>query len=106
MVNEGLIALVAFTALTAFAFYKWWQRRRVRRVQSWVKEYLSVQYGELPDHLNINCSDDRLWPVLVAFENPRTGSRQSLQFTCAGPESSFSLLWDGEENGCLQTKEQ
>jgi len=97
MANVVLIALLVFSALAAFAVYKWWQRQRVLRVERWVKDFLSLRYGKLPDHLSINCSDDRLWPVLVAFENPRTGSRQSLQFTCAGPESSFSLLSDQEE---------
>lgn len=106
MGNEVMIVIVAVMALAALAFYKWWQRRRVLRVERWIKEYVSVQYGQLPDHLNINCSDDRLWPVLVTLENSRTGSRHSLQFACAGPESTFSLLSDREENACLQTKEQ
>ena len=92
-----LIAMVAFTAVAAFAVYRWWQRRRVLRVEQWIKEYLSVHYGALPDHVNINCSDDRLWPVLVAFESSRTGSRHSLRFACGGPESTFSLLSDSEE---------
>jgi hypothetical protein len=97
MTNVVLIALLVFSALAAFAVYKWCQRRRVLRVERWGKDFLSLRYGQLPDHPNINCSDDRLWPVLVAFENPRTGSRHNLQFTCAGPESSFALLSDQEE---------
>jgi len=101
MANEILIAMVAFMMLAAFTVYRWCQRRRVRRVETWVREYLSARYGELPDHLNINCSDDRRWPVLVDFKGSRIGSRRNLQFACGGPESTFSLLSDREENASL-----
>jgi hypothetical protein len=91
----GVAALV-FTALAAFAAYRWRQRRRVLRVKEWMKGYLLTRYGEVPDRLDINCSDDPLWPVLVAFDMPRTGVRHSLRFTCQGP-SSFSLLSEKED---------
>ena len=62
-----------------------------------MKDYVCVRYGELPHPLSINCSDDPLWPVFVAFDAPRTGSRHSLQFTCGGADSTFALLAEKEE---------
>jgi hypothetical protein len=91
----GVVALV-FTALAAFAVHRWRQRRRVLRVKEWVKSYLLTRYGEEPGHLDINCSDDPLWPVLVGFDLPRTGVRHSLRFSCHGP-SSLSLLSEKED---------
>jgi hypothetical protein len=91
------VAVLVVTALAAFAVYRWRQQRYVRQVKRWVEGYLSTRYGELPNHLNINCSDDRLWPVLVAFDHPRTGLRHSLQVACWGPQSTFSLLSEKEE---------
>jgi hypothetical protein len=90
------MAGLAITALAAFAVYRWRQRQRVRRVETWVKDYVSVHYGGPPDHLNINCSDDPLWPVFVGFNNPRTGVRHNLQFACPGPPATFSLLSEKE----------
>jgi hypothetical protein len=52
----------------------------------------------VPGRLTINCTDDRQWPVLVAFDDPRTGIRHNLQFDCAGSPSSYSLLTEEEEN--------
>jgi len=97
---EVLIGTAAgpVAALVAYAIYRWRQRRRVRRVERWVKEYLSGRYGELPIPLHINCSDDRLWPVLVAFDSPHTGARHRLQFACPGAGSFLSLLSDKEES--------
>ena len=69
----------------------------MRRVEKWVKEYLCVRYGQLPNPLSINCSDDQLWPVLVAFDTPRTGIRHSLQFTCGATHPTFVLLSEKEE---------
>ena len=90
------VAAVGLTAAAGFVVYRWRQQERIRRVEKWVKDYLCVRYGELPQRLRINCSDDALWPVLVAFDAPRTGSRHSLQFTCAGAESTFALLAEKE----------
>jgi hypothetical protein len=86
------MATLGLVALAAFAVYRRRQRHRVRRVEGWVKDYLCARYGELPNRLSINCSDDPLWPVLVAFDAPRTGIRHSLQFTCGATHSTFALL--------------
>src|SRR5690349_16410579 len=90
----GLVSVV-LAVVAAFAAYRWKQRTRARRVEEWVKGYLVTRYGRLPDRLNIICTDDALWPVLVAFERP--GARHSLQFSCAKDESSFFLLREKEE---------
>jgi hypothetical protein len=92
----GMAALAA-AALAALALYRWRARRRARRVEGWVRGHLSDRYGRVPDRLSIDCSDDRLWPVLVAFDHPRTGLRHSLQVACWGPQSTFSLLSEKEE---------
>jgi hypothetical protein len=91
------VAALGLTAAAVFVVYRWRQHERIRRVENWVKDYLRVRYGELPHPLSINCSDDPLWPVLVAFDTPRTGSRHSLQFTCGGADSTFALLAEKEE---------
>jgi hypothetical protein len=95
---EVLIGVAArvFTVLAAFAAYRWRQRRRVLRVKEWVKGYLLTRYGEVLDRLDINCSDDPPWSVLVSFDIPRTVVRHSLRFTCQG-QSSFSLLSEKED---------
>ncbi len=90
------MAALGLAAIAACAIYRWRQRKRVRRIKRWVKDYLSVRYGALPNSLSINCSDDLLWPVFVAFDAPRTGIRHSLQFTCARAHSSFALLSEHE----------
>ncbi len=84
-------------AVLAFAAYAWWRRQRVHRVEARVKRYLCDRYGALPDRLNINCSDDSLWPVLVTFNAPLTGSRHSLQFTGTEKHSAFVLLSEREK---------
>jgi hypothetical protein len=91
------VATLALVALVAFALYRRRQRHRVRRVEGWVKDYLCARYGELPTRLSINCSDDHLWPVLVAFNAPRTGIRHRLQFTCGATHSTFELSAEKEE---------
>ena len=94
------VAAGSVAGVVAFALYRWRQRRRVRRVERWVGEYLSARYGELPSPLHINCSDDRLWPVLVDFGNRATGMRHRMRFDCPGSGASLSLLqgdWDKSE---------
>ncbi len=91
------IAAGVVAGIVIFALYRWQQRRRVRRVEKWVKGWLSTRYGELPSPLHIDCSDDRLWPVLVDFDTPGTGIRHRLQFACPGPGSALSLISDIEE---------
>jgi hypothetical protein len=86
------VAAGSVAGLVAFALYRWRQRRRVRRVERWVGEYLSARYGELPSPLHVNCSDDRLWPVLVDFSNVATGMRHRMRFDCPGSGDSLSLL--------------
>jgi len=89
----GVTTLVVVT-LVVFALYRWQQRRRVCHVAVWVKEFLRKCYGALPNDVNIDCSDDQLWPVLVGFREPGTGTRRDLRFSCQGPESA----WFVEEN--------
>src|SRR5579885_1321177 len=86
------MAAVVIVGLVLFAINGWRQRRRVHRVEEWVKKYLSDRYGVLPSCLRIDCSDDRLWPVLVAFERPPDRSCHNLQFDCHGAATSYSLL--------------
>lgn len=88
----SVMAGLAISALIAIAIYRWAQRERVRRVGAWIEDYLSLNSNVVPLHLNINCSDDRSWPVLVEFDDARTGARHNLQFTCAGLPSSFRLV--------------
>lgn len=94
--DSNVAALIAMAGLAvvsaaAFAVYRWGQRGRVRRIKAWVGRYLSDRYGTLPSRLTINCSDDPLWPVLVGFDHPTSGMRHSLQFTCVGRPSAYSL---------------
>jgi len=91
------MAVVVITGLVAYAIYRWRQRRRVHCIEEWVKEYLSDRYGDLPAALRIDCSDDRLWPVLVDFTGLCPGVRHRLQFTCGGTRSTFALLSETEE---------
>lgn len=95
-VLTGMVVL-AVAAMAAFACYRWQQRRRVRGVKKWVEDYLTRREGGPPSRLHINCSEDRLWPVLVSFDNPRNGTRHSLQFSCAGSSSTCSLLSEEKE---------
>jgi hypothetical protein len=88
---------LAVTALTAFAIYRWNRRARARGVRAWVEEFLATRYGERPDRLSVNCSDDELWPVLVAFDGPGTGTRHRLQFACGGRPPALTLLSEVED---------
>src|SRR5437879_3622257 len=96
---QGLIgaAVLVPALLAAFAVYRWRQRERGRQVDGRVKDFLSSRYGELPSDLNVNSSDDPLWPVLVSFHNPRTGIRHRLQFACPGPASTLFFLSEKED---------
>jgi hypothetical protein len=84
--------------VVACAVYRLRQRRRARRVETCVREYLSGRYGEVPARLRVNCSDDRLWPVLVDFSSPGTGARHRLRFDCPGAGSSLALLSEQVES--------
>ena len=91
MVVTGMVL-----ALAAFAVYRRRQHRRVERIKAWITTYLSARYGEPPVHLQINCSDDSLWPVLVAFERPKSGTRHSLRFSCSESQPTCSLVSETE----------
>jgi hypothetical protein len=90
-------AALALSALAAFAFYRWRMRERSRRVKEWVTNYLVGRHGSPLVGLHINCSDDPLWPVLASCDNPRTGARHSLRFSCPGAPSTFALASESEE---------
>jgi hypothetical protein len=90
-------AVIALAAVVVAVVYQWRQRSRVRLVECWVKNYLVTRFGELPNRLNINCSNDRLWPVVVAFGDIRNEIPHRLQFSCTGDPSTFSLVSDREE---------
>lgn len=88
--TAAIVALV-FAALAAFALYRWRQRRRACEVKRRVEEYLLARYGAVPPGVDVNCSNDPLWPVLVDFDHLRTGARHRLQFHCGPPASPLSL---------------
>jgi hypothetical protein len=91
--TASLLGMMAFAAvaLVGFIIYRWRQRDRVRRIRSWIANYLATRFGAPPNRLNINCSDDPLWPVLVGFDHPTTGFRHVLRFACAGSSSSWAV---------------
>jgi hypothetical protein len=91
------IAVLMLVSLAVFGVYQWLQIRRRRQVDTWVNDYLNDRYDEMPKDLHINCTNDRLWPVLVDFQAPKTGTRHNLQFNCPGSHSTFSLLSEKEE---------
>jgi hypothetical protein len=68
----GMTAAALVAVLAALA-YRRGRRRRALRVEASARKYLSGRYGALPKNLTVNCSDDALWPVLVAFDHPQTG---------------------------------
>ena len=86
------VGIVAVTALAGFASYRWQQRNRVRAVKLWVEKYLFVREGMPPLRLKINCSDDQLWPVLVSYDDTRTGNKHSMRFHCQGSQTEYALL--------------
>jgi hypothetical protein len=94
-----MVAAVAAVALAAFAFYRWRQMGRVRGVNEWIGAYLRDRFGSPLDRMSVNCSDDRLWPVLVGFDDPRTGLRHRLRFSCPGSAATLSLHSE-EEAAC------
>lgn len=96
---EMLLGIVAILvpAVVAIAVYRWRQRQRACHIAKEVKAFLLTRYGELPTNLNINCSDDRLWPVLVTFDRPGTDIRLLLQFAFPGHMSPASLLSEAEQ---------
>jgi len=94
LIGMAALAIIAMAAFVAFAS---WQKHRHQQIVKWVQSFLSVRYGALPGALHINCSNDRLWPVLVTFETPHTGIRHSMQFSCGGTESSYAIVSERDE---------
>jgi hypothetical protein len=89
----GFVGGAATAVVLAFAIYRAIQRERVRRVRAWVKDYLFLNHQcDSPAELNINCSDDQLWPVIVRFIDPQSGFRYCLQFMCSGTPSTFRMI--------------
>ena len=86
-----LVTTLAVGTALILLTYRMKQRNRVQGVAQRVREYLRQRYGTLPDELNVNCSDDARWPVLVSFVDPQSGHRQHLQFKCGASLSSFAL---------------
>jgi hypothetical protein len=92
-----LMAVMAVACLVAVALYKWNQQQRVHVVESWVKQFLFGRYGELPNHLRINCSNDLLWPVFAHFEIPQTAVPHIMQFDCGGARPDWRLLSERDD---------
>ena len=91
------MAVLAMLASAFVAVYRWRQRQRVRQVTVWIGNYLSTRYGKPPGGLTVNCSDDANWPVLASFDDPHNGARRSAQFACPGPQSTFALVSEKQE---------
>lgn len=89
----GILAI----GIVVFCAHLWLERRRTARIDFWIKDFLASRNGELLQNLHINCTDDRLWPVLATFDLPLAGTRHLLHFTCAGPQSKFSLASERKE---------
>ncbi len=92
------MAAAALLAVVAVAVYRQGRHRRARRVEASARAYLFDRYGQLPKNLTINCSDDTLWPVLVAFDHPKSGVRQRLQFGVRERDTSLALLSETADN--------
>jgi hypothetical protein len=92
------IAVAALVAVLALVAYRRGRRRRALRVEASARKYLSHQYGALPQNLTVHCSDDTLWPVLVAFDHPTTGVRHRLQFGVCERDASLSLRSETADN--------
>lgn len=91
------VTIVFLTCLAVFPVYRWWQQKRVRRVELWVKNFLLARFGAIPNYLNINCSQDPLWPVLVYFETPSTERQHRMQFDCRRSQHTWLLVSEREE---------
>jgi hypothetical protein len=92
------MAAAALLAVVAVAVYRRGRHRRALRVGASARAYLFDRYGQLPGNLTINCSDDTLWPVLVAFDHPKTGARHRLQFGVRERDSSVALVSETTDN--------
>jgi hypothetical protein len=84
-VISGVAGVVA--AIASFAVYRWRQRKR-DRIKTWICEFLAARCGHVPEDLNVNCSDDPFWPVIVDFVRPGSTLRHRLQFACPDSPST------------------
>lgn len=82
---------LALLAIVMFAVYRWKQRRRVARVTAWIRSFLTARYGALPKNLYIDCTEDRIWPVLVTFDSQTGGKQHRFNFACSGDQSTYRL---------------
>jgi hypothetical protein len=85
------IVTLVLGAVIVFTLYRSQQRRRGRHVTTWVRDFVQTRYGRLPTDLRIDCSDDQLWPVLVSFREPSTGTQRYLRFSCHGPQPRWHM---------------
>lgn len=91
------VGVLMATLFAVFVIYRWRQEARVSRINAWVHDYLQVRYGEPPIRLNIKCTYDTHWPVLVDHDTPATGTRHSLQFMCQGAQPTWFLLSETDQ---------
>jgi hypothetical protein len=92
------VAATALAVVAAVAVYRRGRRRRALRVEASARKYLSDRYGALPKNVTVNCSDDALWPVLVAFDHPQAGVRHRLEFGVREQDASVSLISERTDN--------
>lgn len=97
MILSSVAACVAVAVCAALAFFQWQERRRVRRVGTWVRNLLVNRYGALPERLSISGFEDFLCPVVVRFVHPNTGVQHRMEFSCPGSVSSFQLISERPE---------
>jgi hypothetical protein len=90
---------VALLVVAVLAVYKMQQRRRVDHIKQKVMEYLTQRFRTQPAELNIDCSNDANWPILVRFSSPTTGHWQRMQFAYSNKNSTLSMLSDSEGAG-------
>ena len=93
----NFLFVILVVGIVVFYAHRWLERRRTARVDFWIRDFVASRYGELLKDLHINCTDDRLWPVLVTFDRPTVGTRHLLHFACAGPQNTFGLASEREE---------
>lgn len=86
-----LIAAVAVVTVIAFVLYRLKNAERIRAVKERVRDHLRKHYGEVPDELIVNCSDDERWPILVSFVEPRSHVVKRLQFKCSRSIATFRV---------------
>ncbi len=84
-----VIGLAAVISL-AFAVHSLRLRWQGWRVKQWVRGHLAARYGRVPERLAVHYHDDPLSPVLVDFDDPVTGARRNLRFSCPGTAATLA----------------